>query len=102
MFTSIHVEEYECDRLTGLDSVRTLTVSRSGDAMRNEDIVAGDMPVVEQMESAGVEATLSTLECDNFVHIRAISNRVGEPFEQWRVGEAVAALAVVVAQLFRE
>lgn len=94
--------DYECVPVTGLQQARTLTVSRSGDAMRNEEIVAGDVPVVEQMESAGVAATLSTLDHDNFVHIRAISNRVGEPFEQWRVGEAVTALAAVVAQLFTE
>ena len=94
--------DYECAPVTGLQQARTLTVSRSGDAMRNEDIVAGDVPVVEQMESAGVAATLSTFDHDNFVHIRAISNRVGEPFEQWRVGEAVAALAAVVAQLFTD
>lgn len=93
---------YECAPVTGLQQARTLTVSRSGDAMRNEDIVAGDVPVVEQMESAGVAATLSTFDHDNFVHIRAISNRVGEPFEQWHVGEAVAALAAVVAQLFTD
>ena len=94
--------DYGCAPVTGLQQVRTLTVSRSGDAMRNEDIITGDMPVVEQMESAGVAATLSTFDHDNFVHIRAISNRVGEPFEQWHVGEAVAALAAVVAQLFTD
>ena len=93
---------YYCEPVTGLQQARTLTVSRSGDALRNEDIVAGDVPVVEQMESAGVAATLSAFDHDNFVHIRAISNRVGEPFEQWHVGEAVAALAAVVAQLFTD
>ena len=97
-----YVEEYECDRLTGLDSVRTLTVSHSGDAMRNVAVVEGDMPVVEQMEGAAVAAVLTNLDYENFIHIRAISNRVGEPFEQWRVGEAVAALAAVASQLFTE
>lgn len=97
-----YVEEYECDRLTGLDSVHTLTVSRSGDAMRNEALVADDVPVVEQMEGASVAAVVIALGVEDYCHIRAISNRVGEPFEQWYVGEAVAALAAVVAQLFTD
>lgn len=97
-----YAEEYVCDRLTGLDGVRTLTVSRSGDAMRNEEIVAGDMPVVEQMEGAAVAAVVIALDVEDYCHIRAISNRVGEEFGQWRVGEAVAALGAVVAQLFTE
>ena len=97
-----YVEEYECDRLTGLDFARTLTVSRSGDAMRNEEIVAGEVPVVEQMEGAAVAAVVIALGVEDYCHIRAISNRVGEPFAQWHVGEAVAALAAVVAQLFTE
>jgi nucleoside phosphorylase len=94
--------EYECDPVTGLEQARTLTVSRSGDAMRNVTVVEGDMPVVEQMEGAAVAAVLTNLDYENFIHIRAISNRVGEPFEQWRVGEAVAALAAVASQLFTE
>ena len=94
--------EYECESVTGLRQVRTLTGNRSGDAMRNEAIVMGELPVVEQMESSGVAAALSSFDIDNFCHIRAVSNRVGEPFEQWRVGEAVTALAAVVAQLFTE
>lgn len=97
-----YVEEYECDRLTGLDSVHTLTVSRSGDAMRNEALVADDVPVVEQMEGASVAAVVIALGVEDYCHIRAISNRVGEPFEQWYVGEAVAALGAVAAQLFVE
>lgn len=97
-----YVEEYECDRLTGLDSVHTLTVSHSGDAMRNEALVAGDVPVVEQMEGASVAAVVIALGVEDYCHIRAVSNRVGEPFEQWHVGEAVTALAAVVAQLFTE
>ena len=70
--------------------------------MRNEEIVAGDVPVVEQMEGAAVAAVVIALGVEDYCHIRAISNRVGEPFAQWRVGEAVAALAAVVAQLFTE
>lgn len=94
--------EYECSPVTALQQVRTLTVNRSGDAMRNEHVVHGDMPVVEQMEGAGVAAMVSKLGCDNFIHIRAISNRVGEPFELWRVSDAVAALGTAVAQLFKD
>ena len=72
--------EYENDPVTGLEQVRTLTVNRSGDAMRNQ----------------------TNFDYEDFCHIRAVSNRVGEPFEQWRVGEAVAALAAVASQLFTE
>ena len=94
--------EYENDPVTGLEQVRTLTVNRSGDAMRNQAIIEGELPVVEQMEGAGVAAVLTNFDYEDFCHIRAVSNRVGEPFEQWRVGEAVAALAAVASQLFTE
>ncbi len=97
-----YVEEYECDRLTRLDFAYTLTVSRSGDAMRNDGVVAGDVPFVEQMEGAAVAAMVIAFGVEDYCHIRAISNRVGEPFEKWHLGEAVAALGAVVAQLFKE
>ena len=90
------------DCLTGLDAVRSFTVNRTGDALRNEAIVAGDMPVVEQMEGAAVAAAVIALGVEDYCHLRAISNRVGEPFEQWHLGEAVAALGAVAAQLFVE
>ncbi len=97
-----YVEEYECDRITGLDSAYTLTVSRSGDALREEYLLAGDVPYVEQMEGAAVAAVVIALGVEDYCHLRAVSNMVGEPFEQWHIGEAVAALGAVAAQLFTE
>ena len=97
-----YAEEYVSDRLTGLDAVRSYTVNHTGDALRNEAIVAGDMPVVEQMEGAAVAAAVIALGVEDYCHLRAISNRVGEPFEQWHLGEAVAALGAVAAQLFND
>jgi hypothetical protein len=70
--------------------------------MRNEALVAGDVPVVEQMEGASVAAVVIALGVEDYCHIRAVSNRVGEPFEQWHIGEAVAALGAVAAQLFND
>ena len=93
---------YQREPSTGLQAVRTLTVNHSGDALRHEEIIHGPLPVVEQMEGMAVATMLHHLGFKNFIHIRAISNRVGEPFAQWRVGEAVKALAAVVAQMYKE
>lgn len=93
---------YSREPATALPAVRSLTVSHTGDAMRNEAIVRGPMPVVEQMEGIAVAAVLTHFDYENFIHLRAISNRVGESFDKWRVGEAVAALGAVAAQLFKE
>lgn len=94
--------DYQTEPSTDLQPVRTLTVNHSGDALRNEEIIHGPLPVVEQMEGMAVATMLHHLGFKNFIHIRAISNRVGEPFAQWRVGEAVTALAAVVAQMYKE
>jgi 16S rRNA (uracil1498-N3)-methyltransferase len=52
-------------------------------------------------ETAAVAAVAEAFGVE-YCHLRAISNRVGEPFEQWHLGEAVAALGAVAAQLFVE
>ena len=93
---------YRCPRATELPAVRSLTVSRTGDALRG-DTATGDptldaLPLVEQMEGAAVAAACRAFGAE-FVHLRAISNRVGDPRAEWRVAEAVEALARAAARL---
>lgn len=47
---------------------------------------------VENMEGAALFAMAEAMDF-RAVEVRAISNRVGEPFEKWAVDEAVTALA---------
>jgi len=56
------------------------------------------LPIVEQMEGAAVAAACRAFGAE-FVHLRAISNRVGDPRSEWRVAEAVEALARAAARL---
>ena len=59
------------------------------------------MPAVEQMEGAAVAAMCEAMGVEHFCHIRAISNRVGDSRDKWRVEEAVAVLGGIVSQLFK-
>ena len=93
---------YLAERATDLPAVRSLTVCRTGDALRG-DTATGDptldaLPLVEQMEGAAVAAACRAFGAE-FVHLRAISNRVGDPRSEWRVAEAVEALARAAARL---
>lgn len=96
---------YRMRRITDLPSVRSLTVSRTGEAIRSGeatgDAAADTLPLVEQMEGAAVAAVCRVLGVEA-VHLRAISNRVGDPRSEWRVAEAVEALGRAAAQIVGE
>ena len=93
-----YAKEYRTERSTGLEAAESLTVNASGESMCRYTPSA--MPAVEQMEGAAVAAVCDAMGVEHFCHIRAISNRVGESRDKWRVAEAVAVLAAVVSQLF--
>ncbi len=93
---------YLAARATDLPAVRSLTVCRTGDALRGDTATGNPtldaLPLVEQMEGAAVAAACRAFGAE-FVHLRAISNRVGDPRSEWRVAEAVEALARAAARL---
>ena len=89
----------------GLPLAAGVTVSRSGDALTEGPEVLTDpdaeepLPRVENMEGAAFFAVCEALGvacCE----IRAVSNYVGEPFDQWAVGEAVENLTEKLTQIF--
>lgn len=122
--------EYATRPITSLRSVRAFTVSRTGQSLGCEEWVTAQnaarenpslsvqepslpaietslsaiesaLPAIEQMEGAGVAAVAQAFGVE-YAHLRAISNGVGDDRSQWRVKEAVDALAHGVAQLFTE
>lgn len=78
-------------------AAQTLTVSRSGELLGAE---CGAVPpaAIEQMEGAAVAAACRHCGVEEYYHLRAISNRVGEPFQEWSLGEALQALALAVEE----
>ena len=87
--------EYSSCAVEGLPVVRSITVSRTGDAQP----MAKDMPCIEQMEGAAVAAACKVLGVSEYYHLRAISNYVDDSRSAWRISDAVEALAKAVAAL---
>lgn len=77
-------EEYRNEPLTTLRAVRSNTVHGAGAVAATAEI--------ENMEGAALFTMAARLGV-RCAEIRAVSNRVGEPFEKWRVQEALEALA---------
>ena len=85
-------QEYHNRCCTTLRSVRSNTV-HCGSESCDADI--------ENMEGAAMFALAEKLGL-RVTEIRAISNRVGEPFTEWRVEEALNALAEVLIKIEKE
>lgn len=87
-------ESYAVEPLTELRTVRSLTVDRSG---AGTEFAARTGAQVENMEGAAFFAVCDALgvEC---AELRAISNRVGEPFAEWHTDEALANLTEILTQ----
>lgn len=88
---------------TGLTAVAGLTVSTSGAGTAHSDAIAAEdeLPVVENMEGAAFFATCEALGVAA-CQIRAVSNYVGEPFEEWAVEQAVENLTKTLTQIFAD
>ncbi len=82
--------EYRNTPCTKLRSVRSATVHRTEKPLCGVEI--------ENMEGAALFALAEAMGI-RVAEIRAVSNRVGEPFAEWRVEEAIEALADVLSKL---
>jgi adenosylhomocysteine nucleosidase/futalosine hydrolase len=88
---------YTSEAQTNYQSVASLSVSHSEDGYLYSDIDS-PYPLIEQMEGASVSAVAEQLGVE-FLHLRAISNRVGDPFAMWEIGKACEALAEALTKL---
>ncbi len=89
---------YENDALfEGLKAVRSNSVNGTLCGLGHRS----KMSQIENMEGASLFATCSALgvRCSQ---IRAISNRVGDPFERWSVDEALEALTTKLIEISRK
>ena len=89
---------YLTPRRTSLPAARAVTVNVVGEAVASlsepqMENYGTALPVVEQMEGAAV-----ALETE-YMHLRAISNHVGDKRSEWRVAEAVEALGAAAAAM---
>lgn len=94
---------YLTPRRTSLPAARAVTVNVVGEAMASlsepqMENYGTALPVVEQMEGAAVAAVCRELETE-YMHLRAISNHVGDKRSEWRVAEAVEALGAAAAAM---
>ena len=83
-------ESYCLEPLTELRSVVSNTVNRCGGEASGAEI--------EQMEGAAFFAVCEALDIEA-AEIRAISNYVGEPREEWAFDEAVKNLTEILSQM---
>ena len=86
------IKEYQNRAYTTLRSVTSNTVSRGNSALCGAEI--------ENMEGASLFAMADAMGL-KVMQIRAISNRVGESFEQWCVNEALEALVAALKKIER-
>lgn len=84
--------EYHNRCCTTLRSVSSNTVHRGGECCGAD---------IENMEGAAMFALAETLGL-SVTEIRAISNRVGEPFAEWKIDEALKALAEALVKIEKE
>lgn len=90
---------YRTPRRTSLAAARAVTVNVVGEAVASlSEHDCATLPVVEQMEGAAVAAVCRELETE-YMHLRAISNHVGDNRSAWRVAEAVEALGAAAAAI---
>ena len=88
---------YSSEPQTNYQAVASLTVSHTEDGYLYSD-TAPAYPLIEQMEGAAVCAVAEQLGVE-FLHLRAISNRVGDPFPKWELSRACEALAEALSKL---
>lgn len=92
-----YAKEYRAPVRSELPSAVSFTVNRTGESLGTKT----EAVAVEQMEGAAVAAVAEAFGVE-WMHIRAISNRVSDSRAQWRIGEALEALARVLVEMMND
>lgn len=87
---------YRCEAKTSLRTVTSNSVNSS--AERGERISEAQ---IENMEGATFMAICQRANIPH-LQIRAVSNKVGDPFELWSIDDSCRALASTLALIYRE
>ncbi len=92
---------YSVEPQTALRSVSSNSVNSSAEGLCPTQISSGTTPnpQIENMEGAAFMAICQGLGVSH-LHIRSISNRVGDPLAEWRISEACHTLAEALCRLY--
>ena len=91
-------KEYRSEGWGDLPKVVAYTVSRTGESLPSGCGVELSTPAIEQMEGAGVAAVCQRAGVE-YLHLRAISNRVTDNREEWCISEAIDSLTAVLIEM---
>lgn len=91
-------KEYRSEGWGDLPMVVAFTVNRTGESLPSGCGVELSTPAIEQMEGAGVAAVCQRAGVE-YLHLRAISNRVTDNREEWRISEAIDSLTAVLIEM---
>lgn len=91
-------KEYRSEGWGDLPKVVAFTVSRTGESLPLGCGVELSTPAIEQMEGAGVAAVCQRAGVE-YLHLRAISNRVTDNRKEWRISEAIDSLTAVLIEM---
>ena len=90
---------YTSPNIEGVDYyVNSVTVSRTGEALQDEWVKENLQLFVEQMEGAAVAAACRAMGVEEYYHLRAISNYVGEERDKWEIELALEQLTTFIAE----
>lgn len=81
---------YYCENIFGLRGVTSNSVNSNGESHSMQ---------IENMEGASFMSVCQAYNVE-YHEIRAISNRVGDPFEEWRIGEALQNLTSELTKIY--
>lgn len=93
--------EYAAEEWRDLRRAFSYTVNRTGESLPLSEEASRKLPAIEQMEGAAVAAVCRRVGVE-YLHLRAISNRVADERRQWRVSEAIESLTEVLMGLPNE
>lgn len=89
--------EYSGREWGNLPRVASYTVNRTGENLSLSYFAGRDLPAIEQMEGAAVAAVCRRTGVE-YLHLRAISNRVTDKRTDWRIGEAINSLTTALVE----
>ena len=93
--------DYKGEAWGELPRATSFTVNRTGESLSLNQVTQDTLPAIEQMEGAAVAALCRSVGVE-YLHLRAISNRVSDKRSEWRVPQAIDALTAVLLDMCRE